>query len=200
MALIAWGSGMFALASTVALPRSSPCSGLTPIAVRLPFLILRRDEHPDAGLAGEGDSRIGRPAHRGTAAGHLAGNISRSLGRCEPVAAGAIGGRVDRRTSTGPPLVVALVVRVFGLSSYAYGTAYIAVPLILAMVVPYALFTLPHVRRAAERCLLVGGMVASPALLYALVNLFKWDPIVTPWFRAWGCRDQAVTKRWGTLT
>ncbi len=199
--LIAWGSGMFALVSYVAMPFIA-LLGLTPIAVRLPFLIL--------GVASILMlAWLVKEIHGRTAA-HIAalllaispGPILMSRWALDanllpPV---LLAGVLTAVLALRRPWLLPLSFAFFGLSPYAYGTAYITVPVMLAMIVPYAL---AHRRMSVGPlavALLVGGLVAVPALLYALVNFFKWDPIVTPWFSARGCRGPAVTRRWETLT
>jgi 4-amino-4-deoxy-L-arabinose transferase-like glycosyltransferase len=183
--LIAWGSGMFALVSYVAMPFIA-LLGLTPIAVRLPFLVL--GVASILMLAWLVKEIHGRTAAR-IAAFLLAiapGPILMSRWALDanlmpPVLlAGVLTMVLALRHAWLLPLSFAL----FGLSLYAYGTAYIVVPVMLAMIVPYALAHRRMTIGPLAVALLMGALVAAPALLYALVNFFKWDSIVTPLFSA----------------
>ena len=194
--LIAWGSGMFALVSYVAMPFIA-LLGLTPIAVRLPFLIL--------GVASILMlAWLVKEIHGRTAA-HIAALLL-------AIAPGPIlMSRWALDANLMPPVLLAGVLTAvlalrrlwllplsfafFGLSLYAYGTAYIAVPVMLVMIVPYALRASTDDNRAPGGGAIGGRARRGAAPTYALVNFFKWDSIVTPLFRhsadawTWPLRD-----------
>jgi hypothetical protein len=66
---------------------------------------------------------------------------------------------------------------VFGLAMYAYGTAYITVPLFLFGSWLYLLHTRRISFRQAIIAAAVFGIVALPIILFILINIFKWSSI-----------------------
>jgi 4-amino-4-deoxy-L-arabinose transferase-like glycosyltransferase len=179
---VAWGSGMFALGAYLSMPFIA-LVGLNAFAVRLPFLL--------AGVAsillfadlvkqihGIRTARAATflvaicPWHIVISRWALDSNLL-------PLVFLAATAMAVRALEI--PWFLPASFALFGLSLYAYGTAYIAMPVYLALVVPYALYY----RRWPTKPLVVSvvalGLVSLPAVLYVLVNTLKWDSIVTPW-------------------
>ena len=200
--LIAWGSGMFALVSYVAMPFIA-LLGLTPIAVRLPFLIL--------GVASILMlAWLVKEIHGRTAA-HIAalllaispGPILMSRWALDanllpPV---LLAGVLTAVLALRRPWLLPLSFAFFGLSPYAYGTAYITVPVMLAMIVPYAS---AHRRMSVGPLAVVltggraGGRAGATLCAGELLQMGSdRDALVEP---RRGCRGPAVTRRWETLT
>ncbi len=183
VAFVAWGSGMFALVSYAAMPFIAVL-GLTTLAVRLPCLL--------AGIAGlllfpklvseTNDRRTARvaalllaicPWHIQISRWALDSNLLPAV-----LLAAVTAGVVALRR----PWFLVLSGALFGLSFYAYGTAYVTVPILLALAVPYALWHRCYPRIPLLAAFVVGGIVALPALLYVAVNTLGWNSIITPWF------------------
>src|SRR5690606_24673796 len=66
-----------------------------------------------------------------------------------------------------------------GLSLYAYGTAYLFVPLTMLGIGAYLLIYKPIPMTHTLSAYVVGGVVAAPIVLFILVNLYEWEPMVS---------------------
>lgn len=66
-----------------------------------------------------------------------------------------------------------------GLSLYAYGTAYLFVPLMMAGIGIYLLIYRPIPMVHTLSAYVIGGIVAIPIVLFILVNLYEWEPMVS---------------------
>lgn len=183
LVLISWGSGMYGLASYLEMPFIA-IFGLTVTAARLVFLF--------AGLASlpifyylMRDAVDVRTARIGVALLAISPwHIMNSRWALD---------------SSMFPLVflvgVYLLVRSFrnerwlipafaviALSLYGYGTAYVAVPVFLALCLGYGLWFKTWSWKTAGFASLTFSIVALPIALYVLINTFHWKTIETPFF------------------
>lgn len=65
------------------------------------------------------------------------------------------------------------------LSLYAYGTAYLFVPLLMAGIGIYLLIYRPVPVFHTLGAYVLGGIVALPIVLFILVNLYEWEPMIS---------------------
>lgn len=70
----------------------------------------------------------------------------------------------------------------FGLSLYSYGTSYVFLPVFALFVLPYLLIHKKITPRMALACCIVFGLIATPIVLFLVVNTFGWETIETPLF------------------
>lgn len=71
---------------------------------------------------------------------------------------------------------------VIALSLYGYGTAYVAVPVFLALCLGYGLWFKKWSWKVAAYSVLTFSIVALPIALFVLINTFQWKTIETPFF------------------
>lgn len=183
VALVGWGSGMFALLSYSALPGIA-LIGLNSLAIRCPCLIAGVTSM--AVFALMADKLHGRMAAR-TAAFLLAICpwhifISRWGLDSNLLPTTFLIGVTGLLLAMDKPWLLPISCGWLSLSLYAYGTAYIAVPVFLAIVLPYLVYHRCWSWAPAAAGLLTALFVGLPAILYVVVNWWKWDSLVTPWF------------------
>jgi hypothetical protein len=178
--LISWGSGQNALYAYIAMP--FVLFGLSPTTIRLPMLIsglasllllwiiARRLFDERAAWAVAVVAAL-CPWHIMLSRWALESNILPFVFLCGLTAL-VISINANRRT-----LWLGCAGTLFGLSLYAYGTAYLAVPLFIgsALLVGSAghLFTI----RQVLVCCAVFAITAFPITLFILVNLFQWNSL-----------------------
>jgi len=182
--LVSWGSGMYALAAYAAMPFIA-LFGLSPTAVRLPFLlagvasiplffVLLRD------VFDRRTARIGAlllaisPWHIMASRWALDSNLFPFVFLAATV--------VAVRSVSGREWLLPAACALYGVSLYAYGTAYVVVPLFLALLLGYGLFHEWWRRRLVLTGSAVFALVALPVVLFVLVNKLQWQSITTPFF------------------
>jgi 4-amino-4-deoxy-L-arabinose transferase-like glycosyltransferase len=75
-----------------------------------------------------------------------------------------------------------LAMALYGVSLYAYGTAYFVVPIFVLLVSAWLLmYRKIRVKTLLAGCAVLGG-VGLPIVLYVAVNAFGWNSIQTSWF------------------
>jgi hypothetical protein len=179
--LVSWGSGMYALASYLAAPFVG-IFGLNVVAVRLPFLLSGVASIPLLYrlLADSFERRVARlgavllafcPWHIMMSRWGLDSNL---LPFVFLVATVLLLRSLER------PWLLVPAAGAYALALYSYGTAYVTVPAFLVLAVSYGVV---H-RRWPRRTLLVAGaagaLVATPIVLYVLINNFGWESLETP--------------------
>lgn len=170
--LVSWGSGMYSLASLLAIP-SIALLGLNVVSARLPTLIVailtiivffdicrRIDKH--LGLIGAAVLAIS-PWHIMLSRWGLDSNFFPAV---LLLAMWALVVALSRKRT--PVLAPAL----FALSLYAYGTAYFVVPLFVLSVYVYLAVVRRLTWRAAAIGLLAFGVVAAPVLTFIVINQY----------------------------
>jgi tetratricopeptide (TPR) repeat protein len=181
--LVSWGSGMYSLAAYVEAPFIG-LFGLSVFAARLPFLlagvaaipllfVLLRDT-TDRLTARIGAILLaGCPWHIMVSRWGLDSNLLPFVFLVATV--------LLVRSLQRPILLVPACVT-YSLSLYSYGTAYVVVPAFLLLVGIYAARKRPWPRAVAVTSGIAGAIVATPIVLYLLVNRFAWESIRTPFF------------------
>jgi hypothetical protein len=181
--LVSWGSGMYSLAAYLAAPFVG-LFGLSVFSARLPFLL--------AGVAAiplfyvllcdtldRHTARIGAvllavtPWHIMVSRWGLDSNLLPFVFLVATV--------LLVRSLRRPILLVPACVT-YALALYSYGTAYIVVPVFLMLVGIYGVRRRPWPRRVAVTSVVACVLVATPIVLYLLINRFAWDSIRTPFF------------------
>lgn len=174
---ISWGDGMDALYGYVLIPFVA--FGLTPLTVRLPVLLAGILTLPLVYFIGK------------RSAGEAFGLLSMFLLAISPwhilmsrwginenilPFVFCLGFACMMLSSTRNSWFIAASA-LFGLSLYAYGATYVAVPVFLACAIPILIIA----KRVSKRDLIIGLVVFTlllvPILLFVLINAFGWDSI-----------------------
>ena len=182
--LVAWGSGMNALESYLAMPFLA-LLGCTATALRMPqFLcaclslpvcydLLRRMASRRLALVGLGLLAIS-PWHIMLSRWGLESNLAPAF---------LLFGFYFLVRGLENQRFLLLSAAAYGISLYAYAINWVVVPLTLCVCGAYLLLS---GRRFSWRCLLGAGVIlfllALPLMLFVLVNLNVMEEIVTPWF------------------
>ena len=182
--LVAWGSGMNALESYLAMPFLA-LLGCTATALRMPqFLcaclslpvcydLLRRMASRRMALVGLGLLAIS-PWHIMLSRWGLESNLAPAF---------LLFGFYFLVRGLENQRFLLLSAAAYGISLYAYAINWVVVPLTLCVCGAYLLLS---GRRFSWRCLLGAGVIlfllALPLMLFVLVNLNVMEEIVTPWF------------------
>lgn len=181
--LVSWGSGMYALASYVAMPFIA-LFGLSVPVIRLPSLFIGMltipllytflKETTDRPTARTGALLLAiTPWHIMISRWGLDSNLFPAV-----FLLGAVcllkGLRNDRW--------LVLSAAFFALTLYSYGTAYVVLPVFAVLCAGYLL---AHRALPLKRTLIAGGvflLLALPIIFYLLINTFDWPSFVTPVF------------------
>jgi len=182
--LVSWGSGMYAFAAYAAMPFIW-LFGLSPTTLRLPFLlagvasipllfVLLRDVVVDRRTARIGALLLAiSPWHIMASRWALDSNLFPFMFLVATVVA-------VRSVRGGRWWLLPAACALYGVSLYAYGTAYVVVPLFLALLLGYGLLHDWWPRRHV----VIGGatfsLVSLPVALFVLVNKLEWQTITTP--------------------
>ncbi len=182
VACVAWGSGMFALVVYLAMPAIA-LFGLNAWAVRLPCLLVgvgslvvfawlmtKLRDRPTARIATFLLAIC--PWHVVVSRWALDSNL---LPGVLLLAVAATVLAVDR------PRFLPLAFALCAVSLYAYGTAYIVVPVYLVLATTYGIYHRRWSMGQVAIALLTFTIVAAPAVLYVVINVREADSIVTPW-------------------
>jgi MFS family permease len=181
--LVSWGSGMYSLAAYVAAPFIG-LLGLSVFSARLPFLVAGFAAIPLLYLllcdtVDRHTARIGAvllalsPWHIMVSRWGLDSNLLPFVFLLATV--------LLVRSLRRPVLLVAACIA-YALALYSYGTAYVVVPVFLVLV---GIYGVRHRRWPLATILRSAGafaLVATPIVLYLLVNRFGWQSIRTPFF------------------
>jgi hypothetical protein len=179
--LVSWGSGMYALAAYAAMPFIW-LFGLDPVSVRLPFLLAGVASIPLffvllRNVVDRRTARIGvvllaiSPWHIMASRWALDSNLFPFVFLAATV--------VAVQSVRGPGWRLLATCALYGLSLYAYGTAYVVVPLFLALLLGYGLVHHWWPRRNVVAGSALFGLVALPVALFVLVNKLQWQSITT---------------------
>lgn len=181
--LVSWGSGMYSLAAYVAAPFIG-ILGLSVFSARLPFLLAGVAAIPLLYLLlrdtiDRRTARLGAvllalcPWHIMVSRWGLDSNLLPFVF----LVATVLLVRSLRRPGLLLPASVA-----YALALYSYGTAYVVVPVFLALVGVWGLhhrrWPISTILKSAMAC----ALVAAPIVLYVLINSFAWQSIRTPFF------------------
>jgi MFS family permease len=181
--LVSWGSGMYALASYVEAPFIG-LFGLSVWSARLPFLLIGLAALPlfYRLLRDTTDRRTARIGVALLAVSPWHVMVSRWGLDCNVLPFALLLATVLLVRSAARPRSLVWAALVFGLALYAYGTAYLVVPVFLAL----ALFHGVRRRLWPVRTMLWAGatfaLVALPIGLFVAINSLRWDSIRTPIF------------------
>lgn len=181
--LVSWGSGMYALASYLEAPFVG-LLGLEVWAARLPFLLVGLATLPlfYLFLRDTTDRRTARIGVVLLAASPWHVMVSRWALDSNLLPAVFLLGAVCLVRSEGRPRWLFGAALAFGLALYAYGTAYLVVPVFLALALAHGL----RHRLWPWRTLVGAGatfaLVATPVALFLAINSLGWQSIRTPLF------------------
>jgi 4-amino-4-deoxy-L-arabinose transferase-like glycosyltransferase len=181
--LVSWGSGMYVLASYIAMPfiwlfglsvfsarLGHAVIGLLDIAM-IYYFIKAIADRPTARIAAL--LAAISPWHIMMARWGLDSNVLPSF-----FLAGALAA-VHARTY---PRLLILSAFLFGLSLYAYGTAYVAVPMFLLLCLLYGLAHKAWPARTTACAAGVFLVTSLPVALFVIINKLQLSSIVTPFF------------------
>ena len=183
LAFVAFGSGTSAMEPYLVMPFVA-LFGLNTFALRLPFLL--------AGVAAILlFARFVREVHGARTARvatfllaicpwHIM--ISRWAHESSLLPFVMLAGALAAVLSLKRPWFLPASFALFGASLYTYATAYLAVPVYLAITIPYVLYHRRWPMKPFIVVLVLLGIIGIPAFLYVLINALKWASIVTPWF------------------
>jgi hypothetical protein len=180
---VSWGSGMYALASYLTAPFVA-LFGLEVWAMRLPFVLVGIATIPlFYHLVHEClDRRTARIAAVLIALSPWHVMVSRWSLDSNLLPFVFLLATVFLLRSRARPRVLLLACATYALALYAYGTAYVVVPVFLLLAIAYGL-----VHRLWPRRWLLGAgvtcaLVSAPIVLYVLINNLGWESIRTPIF------------------
>ena len=181
--LVSWGSGMYALAAYVAAPFIG-LFGLSVFSARLPFLLAGVAAIPLLYLLlcdtmDRQTARVGAvllalcPWHIMISRWGLDSNLLPFVFLLATV--------LLVRSLRQPTLLVPACIA-YAIALYSYGTAYVVVPAFLIFVGVYGAYHRRWPRRTMFISVGAFALVATPIVLYLLVNRYAWDSIRTPFF------------------
>jgi hypothetical protein len=180
---VSWGSGMYAIAGYLEMPFIAVL-GLSPLAVRAPFLVLgvvslvlfyllaQRTGGPKVALLALFMLAI--------APWHIM--ISRMAVDADVFPALFLAAVTCLTIGIERALVRIVSAVLFALCLFSYGTAYVVVPGFLALACLYAVYCRKLTPVQLVLPVLVFAVIASPIVAYVAINQFGWDAVRTPLF------------------
>lgn len=181
--LISWGSGMYALASYFEAPFIR-LFGLSVLSARIPFFLAGLAALPlfftlVRGLCDRRTARIGVlllavcPWHVMVSRWALDSNLFPFV---------FLVGTVLLQRSLARPRLLLGAAFTYALTLYSYGTAYVAVPAFMALMLVYGLRHRLWPMRTVVWSAVVFVVTATPVALYVAINSLGWRSIRTPFF------------------
>jgi hypothetical protein len=179
--LISWGSGQNALYAYMAMPFVA--FGLSPVTTRLPMLlsaiaslwliwfIARRLFDPEVAWSAAAIAALS-PWHIMLARWGLESNLLPFVFLCG-LACLVVAQDTERRTAW-----LSAACAFFGLCLYAYGTAYLAVPIFVIAAIATGFGSRILTIRHGLVGLFVFAITALPIVLFVAINTFGWDTVV----------------------